>query len=84
MVSLPDIGIMKTSEQTEWKEERLGEKRVELQIFINPTVGSLSRPCVPMQIKSTTHIHKLHIFKLCHPTHINPSWAESAVLRRML
>lgn len=43
------------------KEERLGERRVELQIFINPLVGSLSRPHVPMQIKSNTHTQTTHI-----------------------
>lgn len=53
------------------KEERLGERRVELQIFINPLVGSLSRPHVPMQIKSNTHTRRLHIFKLCHLNQAN-------------
>lgn len=47
------------------KEERLGERRVELQIFINPLVGSLSRPHVPMQIKSNTHTHADYTYSNC-------------------
>lgn len=58
------------------KEGRLGERRVELQIFINPTVGNLSRPRVPMQIKSNTHTRTEHTYLNC----VTPNQADSGVL----
>lgn len=72
MVSVPVIGLMKKSKgKTGSKEGRLewGKKRVELQIFTNPTVGSPSRPCVLPQIKTNgkhtppphTHTLTIHI-----------------------
>lgn len=61
--------VHEEEEKKDGKGKKIRRKeRVELQISTNPTVGSLSRPCVPMQIKSHTHTHT-HYTYLNYVTH---------------
>lgn len=58
MGNIPASGFMKKRKKKDGKGKKIRRKeRVELQISTNPTVGSLSRPCVPMQIKSDANTH---------------------------